>query len=172
MIEYNNEEQTSVVVRVNGVAVRFGCHCSDCQCQRVWIKLSDLHKNTQCGLCGHYDNKISDEWRMSNNELTDDLAKFHRSFSIVKNNDEECTESTQSDFYSKNKNQFRVVDNEFLIKDNTNDVSVEYEQQNFGGYLQENVNSEEWTDDLYKTSQQQQQQQTKGKHNLKTFKLN
>jgi hypothetical protein len=51
------------------------------------IKVSPMYQNAQCGLCGHYDGEESDEFRTADNELTDDVEKFHRSFF---HQDEEC----------------------------------------------------------------------------------
>lgn len=144
-VEYNNEEQSSATINVNGVSVRFGCQCADCECQRVWIKLADTHKNTQCGLCGHYDDNLADEWRTNTNELTQDLARFHQSFTLK--DEEECTESKQSTFYNNNKNEFQILkNNRFNMFENSQEQTENMEeQQRFGGYVDEESNSnEEW----------------------------
>jgi len=51
------------------------------------IKVSPMYRNAQCGLCGHYDGEQTDEFRTADNELTQDVEKFHRSFF---HQDEEC----------------------------------------------------------------------------------
>lgn len=55
--------------------------------EKVWIKLAQSHKNTQCGLCGHYNDDAEDVFRMANNDYTHDLKEFHRSYSLM---DDEC----------------------------------------------------------------------------------
>jgi hypothetical protein len=56
------------------------------------VKISASYKNTQCGLCGHYNDDSEDEFRMSNDELTSDLKSFHKSYSVV---DDECREDLE-----------------------------------------------------------------------------
>ncbi len=51
------------------------------------IKMSQMYRNAQCGLCGHFDGEQNDEFRTADNELTEDVEKFHRSFF---HQDEEC----------------------------------------------------------------------------------
>jgi len=58
------------------------------------VKIADAHKNTQCGLCGHYDDDSEDEFRMGNNELTSDLKSFHKSYSLL--NDDCSTDLEES----------------------------------------------------------------------------
>jgi hypothetical protein len=55
--------------------------------RKIWIKLAQTHKNTQCGLCGHYNDDAEDEFRMANNQHTDDLKEFHRGYTLE---DEKC----------------------------------------------------------------------------------
>lgn len=57
--------------------------------KEVSVKIASTHKNTQCGLCGHYDDDTENEFRMGNNELTSDLKNYHKSYSLV---DDECRE--------------------------------------------------------------------------------
>jgi hypothetical protein len=54
----------------------------------VNVKMSHLYRNVQCGLCGHFDFESSDEFRLPNNELTDDVRHFFRSYHLV---DDSCT---------------------------------------------------------------------------------
>jgi hypothetical protein len=51
------------------------------------VKVSQMYRNAQCGLCGHFDGEQNDEFRTADNELTTDVEKFHRSFF---HQDEEC----------------------------------------------------------------------------------
>ncbi|KAE9421889.1 hypothetical protein Angca_005554 [Angiostrongylus cantonensis] len=51
------------------------------------IKLSPLYMNKQCGLCGHYDGEKWNDLRRADNEETDAIQDFHRSY-ITK--DDEC----------------------------------------------------------------------------------
>lgn len=44
-------------------------------------------RSLQCGLCGNYDGEKQDEFRTAQNELTDDLQTFHKSYLYTK---EEC----------------------------------------------------------------------------------
>lgn len=50
------------------------------------IKVSQSQLRTQCGLCGHFNNEQEDEFRMPNNELTEDVREFYQSYIISKDN--------------------------------------------------------------------------------------
>jgi hypothetical protein len=102
LVEYNNEDQSSVTITVPGVQVRFNG-------KKAWIKLSKLYQNQQCGLCGHYDGDSDNDLRMGDNEQTSDVEQFHRSFSLPDN--AECSTTEQDNFYSshKQKGAFRRV---------------------------------------------------------------
>jgi len=76
-IEYSED---MVHIETRDVSVRFNG-------DKCWIKLAQTHKNTQCGLCGHYNDDSDDEFRMANNEHTYDLKKFHKTYSVM---DDEC----------------------------------------------------------------------------------
>jgi hypothetical protein len=76
-IDYQERE---VSIETRDVTVRFNG-------QKAWIKLAQTHKNTQCGLCGHYNDDAEDEFRMANNEHTSDLKGFHKSYTL---DDDEC----------------------------------------------------------------------------------
>ncbi|KIH69020.1 von Willebrand factor type D domain protein [Ancylostoma duodenale] len=54
---------------------------------QVNIKLSHIYKNMQCGVCGHYDGEKWNDLRRADNEETEEVGDFHRSY-IAK--DEEC----------------------------------------------------------------------------------
>lgn len=51
------------------------------------IKMSQIYRNIQCGLCGHYDGDRQNELRTSKYELVEDLTKFHRSYLLQ----DQCT---------------------------------------------------------------------------------
>ncbi|VDM65885.1 unnamed protein product [Strongylus vulgaris] len=51
------------------------------------IKLSHMYKNMQCGICGHYDGEKWNDLRRADNEETEMVEDFHRSY-IAK--DEHC----------------------------------------------------------------------------------
>jgi hypothetical protein len=96
-VHFNDYQKTDVTVTLPcGVVVRFNG-------RKAWIKMSQLHKYGQCGLCGHYDGQSQNEWRKSDNEETDDMSSFHRSYSLK---DTECTDDEQDNFYEENKNIF------------------------------------------------------------------
>ncbi|CAJ0957633.1 unnamed protein product, partial [Mesorhabditis belari] len=46
----------------------------------VRVELSQQFKGVQCGLCGHYDDDRENEFRRADNEHTEDLEEFHRSY--------------------------------------------------------------------------------------------
>jgi hypothetical protein len=70
-----------IVLPESGVKVYFdGYACN--------IKLSKMYQNQQCGLCGHYDEEHSDEFRTADFREVDDVREFYKSY-IIK--DSECT---------------------------------------------------------------------------------
>jgi hypothetical protein len=101
-VEYDNEEQTSVTINVAGVWVRFNG-------KKAVIKISNMYKNGQCGLCGNYNDESEDVLRMNNNELTSNLQQFHQSYSFQ---NDECTKSEQSDFYKQHTGKFEMQSQE------------------------------------------------------------
>jgi len=46
----------------------------------IMVRIADEYMNRQCGVCGHYNGDRKDEFRMHNNEETDDLREFHKSY--------------------------------------------------------------------------------------------
>jgi hypothetical protein len=46
----------------------------------VRVELSQQYKGRQCGLCGHYDDDRENEFRRADNEQTEDIEDFHRSY--------------------------------------------------------------------------------------------
>jgi hypothetical protein len=136
-VEFNNAQNTDVTINVNGVSVRFNG-------QKAWIKISSHYKNSQCGICGHYDDESDDELRMNNNQLTSDIEQFHRSYSLMstQGEDEECSQLDQDNFYSQNKAAFNRRNNIFGDNNNDDDDSQwngqnnddeEWEDQGFSG---------------------------------------
>jgi len=51
------------------------------------VKLSHMWRNIQCGLCGHYDHEHTDEFRLPNQELTEDVREF---FTRYTHREESC----------------------------------------------------------------------------------
>lgn len=64
LIQYNNNQKNDLIINWDKLAVRFNGY-------KVWIKISSDYRNTQCGLCGHYDDASNDENEllMANNEI-------------------------------------------------------------------------------------------------------
>jgi len=80
-----------VYVSKNGVNVEFDG-------EEAKIKVGGMYKNIQCGLCGHYNDEDTDEFRMSDNKRSNSLKQFHRSYTLQ---NEECSESHMNEFYNK-----------------------------------------------------------------------
>lgn len=68
-----NKRDEVVFVELEYVTIRFDGEMAS-------VKMSPFFKNGQCGICGHYDGEREDELRKADNELTDDLEKYHRSY--------------------------------------------------------------------------------------------
>jgi hypothetical protein len=68
------------------------------------VKVAQSFKNTQCGLCGHYDDDSEDEFRMSNNELTSDLKSYHKSYSLV---DDSCRQDLDDTYKQEEYKQLK-----------------------------------------------------------------
>jgi hypothetical protein len=68
------------------------------------VKVSSSFKNTQCGLCGHYDDDQEDEFRMGNNELTSDIKSYHKSYSLV---DDECRQDSDDTYQQEEYKQLK-----------------------------------------------------------------
>ncbi|VDK56203.1 unnamed protein product [Anisakis simplex] len=109
-----NNRDDIVIVELEDVTVRFdGVSAS--------IKMSPLFKNVQCGICGHYDDEARDEYRKADNELTNDLEQYHRSYL---NRDDEC--EIDEEVISK-KDNYRVIrdDEERLDESSEEEREVE-----------------------------------------------
>jgi len=64
-----------IVLPESGVKVYFdGYACN--------VKLSKMYQNQQCGLCGHYDEEYSDEFRTADFRQTDDVREFYKSYIV------------------------------------------------------------------------------------------
>ncbi|KAE9553920.1 hypothetical protein FO519_002846 [Halicephalobus sp. NKZ332] len=46
----------------------------------IMVRIADEYMNRQCGVCGHYNGDRNDELRMHDNEQTDNLREFHKSY--------------------------------------------------------------------------------------------
>jgi hypothetical protein len=64
LIKYNYNQNNDLTINLDKLSVRFNGY-------KTWIKISSEYKNTQCGLCGHYDDANNDENEllMANNEI-------------------------------------------------------------------------------------------------------
>jgi hypothetical protein len=89
----------TITVESGDVTVRFNG-------RQAWIKISQLYKNNQCGVCGHYDDDQENEFVQGNNEKTSDLRQYYGSFTLK---DGEC----DSDFEENTrKHKFETVDSD------------------------------------------------------------
>jgi hypothetical protein len=70
-----------IVLPDTGVKVYFdGYACN--------VKLSKMYQNQQCGLCGHYDEEFSDEFRTADYKSTNDVREFYKSYIVQ---DQQCS---------------------------------------------------------------------------------
>ncbi|KAI6215597.1 Vit-6 [Aphelenchoides besseyi] len=76
-VNFNN-----VYVSKRGINVEFDG-------QEAKVKIGGQYKNLQCGLCGHYNDEEDDVFRMGNNQRSNNLKEFHRSYTMK---NEECEE--------------------------------------------------------------------------------
>ncbi|GMR61934.1 hypothetical protein PMAYCL1PPCAC_32129 [Pristionchus mayeri] len=98
--EYGLEKRGDVVIFENeDIFVKFDGYKAE-------IKMSELYKAKQCGLCGHFDGEKKGEFRMADDEETDDLEEFHRSF-LLKN--DECE---MEELKIKNKKNYKKFEEE------------------------------------------------------------
>ncbi|KHN88795.1 Vitellogenin-6, partial [Toxocara canis] len=101
-----NKRYDIVIVELEDVTVHFDGEVAS-------VKVSPWFKNGQCGICGHYDGERDDELRKADNELTDDLEQYHRSYF---NKDTEC--DVEEDVVSKKENyRIRFDEPEDLFED-------------------------------------------------------
>jgi hypothetical protein len=77
------------MISLKGLEVSFDGH-------NVKIEMSREHMENQCGLCGNYDGEKQNDFRTANDESTEDIQEFHRSF-INKNEECKMDEMTLND---------------------------------------------------------------------------
>ncbi|CAK5111870.1 unnamed protein product [Meloidogyne enterolobii] len=152
---------SDVTLHLKEVSVRFNGY-------KAWIKLSGAYRNTQCGLCGHYDDATNDENEMimANNEFTSNLAQFHRSYSLSNshdNNDQMCNEQQLDRFYEENKNKFgysealeiEEEEGKEMKEGSKNKKYNEWEDEMFDGtFGDQSENDEAYFSDNYQGSEQ------------------
>jgi hypothetical protein len=133
-VEFNNAQNTDVTIHCEqaGISVRFNG-------RKVWIKLSGQYKNAQCGLCGNYNDVADDEWRMGNGQMAQDLAQFHRAYSVKgaygdNEQDQQCSEAELDNFYSKYEKAIRSGQTPFSDDEQQYDDEDQDEEQ-FGGEM-------------------------------------
>ncbi|CAK5111844.1 unnamed protein product [Meloidogyne enterolobii] len=162
LVEYSNAKMSDVTLHLDEVSVRFNGY-------KAWIKLSGAYRNTQCGLCGHYDDATNDENEMimANNEFTSNLAQFHRSYSLSNSHDSNdlmCNEQQLDRFYEENKNKFGYSEALEIIEEekgnemkegNKNKKYNEWEDEMFDGTLgDQSENDEAYFSDNYEGNEQ------------------
>jgi hypothetical protein len=69
------------------------------------VKVSREMERVQCGLCGDYNDEDNQEFRKADNEITDDLEQFHRSYL---HQDSEC-EMDEQQLTDKNQYKYRQM---------------------------------------------------------------
>jgi hypothetical protein len=119
-VQCNNAQCSDVTINVpsRAVSVRFDG-------RKAQIKISSQYKKTQCGLCGDYNGDSQNEWRMADNELTSDLGRFHRSYSLLQQEEDgECTADAQQEFYTGHK-AFKKNNNKKNYNDDSSSSSEE-----------------------------------------------
>jgi len=77
----------------------------------------------QCGLCGNYDGEKEDEFRTAQNELTDDLQTFHKSYLYTK---EECEQDDSMMRDKKNYEKYESIE----LETSSSEEEEHYEQEN------------------------------------------
>jgi len=101
---------------------------------KVQIKTANQNQATMCGLCGNYNGDSDDDWRMPNNQVTDDMDEFRRSY------DHEC----QDEKYSKKGayNNFDDEEEEYCSND-----KKDKKNKKSGGRRSEGNNNELYGDE-------------------------
>ncbi|CAD5207032.1 unnamed protein product [Bursaphelenchus okinawaensis] len=143
-MEYDGEE---LYARFDGVTVRFDG-------RKLFVKVSPEFANAQCGLCGHLNGEYDETFRRADNEQTDDVADFHRSYTV---RDSQCDEEHLNEFYGnqqQRQSRFRKMDSESRSYD-------EYEEKD----------SEEWESGEYRTERQYDEESDE-EYDYKTGKRN
>nr|Q94637.2 RecName: Full=Vitellogenin-6; Short=OTI-VIT-6; Contains: RecName: Full=VT3; Contains: RecName: Full=VT2; Flags: Precursor [Oscheius tipulae]AAB49749.2 vitellogenin [Oscheius tipulae] len=89
------------------------------------IQMSSLYKNKQCGLCGHYDGEKTNEFRRADNEETDDIEEFSRSYL---SKDDECEVDEQE---MTNKRNYKVLREETSSSEEISESLIELYSEAF-----------------------------------------
>uniref|UniRef100_A0A183C9B1 Vitellogenin n=1 Tax=Globodera pallida TaxID=36090 RepID=A0A183C9B1_GLOPA len=136
-VQFNDPQQTDVTIRAEGIAVRFNG-------RKAWLKVSEAFKNTQCGLCGHYDDSDDQEQelRMANGQIASGLAEFHRSYALQ--DSEQCTQQVLNKFYSeKNNNDGDDDDEQDTFRQQYNQLDDDNNEQ-YNNEAEENEQNRDW----------------------------
>uniref|UniRef100_A0A914LYJ6 Vitellogenin n=1 Tax=Meloidogyne incognita TaxID=6306 RepID=A0A914LYJ6_MELIC len=149
LIQYNNQ-MNDLIINWDKLAIRFNGF-------KAWIKISSDYRNTQCGLCGHYDDASNDENEllMANNEIAPSLTQFHRSYSLSNsydNDDKLCNAQELDKFYEENSNKFgylNEMEEEEREEGKENKVYQNWDEEGFDGNFDRNEENkrfynEEW----------------------------
>jgi hypothetical protein len=118
--EYNIDysEDMVRVMLPEGVSVRFNG-------KQATVKLSNYYKNAQCGLCGEFNGEQDDEFRMSDNSLTENVKDFHRSYSMV---NDECKNIYNKDtLFGSSASSSRQYANDDFENEDMNEEVEEYD---------------------------------------------
>jgi len=136
--------------------------------KKAVIKISNMYKNQQCGLCGNYNDESEDVLRMNNNELTSNLQQFHQSYSFQ---NDECTKSEQSDFYKQQTGKFEMQsqeNNNMWSDDEQQDQGYESNSQegnNNGGNNDDDEEQQNEDDSWWGQSRNNNQRSSYGRRN-------
>lgn len=151
LIQYNNNQKNDLIINLDKLSVRFNGY-------KVWIKISSEYKNTQCGLCGHYDDASNDENEllMANNEIASSFAQFHRSYSLSNsydNDDKLCNSQELDKFYEENSNKFGYLNE---MEEEEEEKEEKWGEERFDGNFDENKENKYF----YNNWEQQQEEWT------------
>uniref|UniRef100_A0A914HBT3 Vitellogenin n=1 Tax=Globodera rostochiensis TaxID=31243 RepID=A0A914HBT3_GLORO len=136
-VQFNEPQQSDVTIRTEDIAVRFNG-------RKAWLKVSRAFKNTQCGLCGHYDDSDDqeEELRMANGKFASNLAEFHRSYALK--DSELCSQQALDNFYSEQNGkqdsfleQYNQLDNDSEQNNEAEGEALEsdWQKEQFDGKL-------------------------------------
>ncbi|CAI5456312.1 unnamed protein product [Caenorhabditis angaria] len=89
--------------------------------QRVQTKILDTSRISLCGLCGNNDNEIDNELRTADDNETEDIEEFHRSYLL---RDDEC--EIEEDVVS-NKNNYKQIRR--ILQEDHENWAEEYENE-------------------------------------------
>jgi hypothetical protein len=74
--------------------------------RQAWIKIAQIYKNNQCGICGHYDDDEENEFVKGNNEKTSDIRQYFDSFTLK---DGECDSDYEE---ATRQHKFETIDSD------------------------------------------------------------